>query len=383
MIVVTGMAFYLPLPGVIYQVLHYLLGLRRLGYEAYYIEDSSRWVYDTILDDVVADASENVAIVAKALETHGFSNHWAYRQWDAAGSHGIEREKITRLYRDTDALLNVTGQELREEQLACKRRIYVESDPFATQVRVQQGNTVEIARLEAHDTHFTFGENVGAPDCGIPPTPFSWLPTRQPVDLELWAPATDSAASDRTYTTVTSWVSHVLPIVHEGKTYHWEKDREFQRFVDLPGRTSVRLELASNGGEYIPASITANGWRNIPVAQVAGDVVKYRSYVRESHAEFTVAREQYTRPRTGWFSDRSACYLAAGRPVVTQDTGFGKFLPTGRGLFAFSNMEEIVSAIDAIESDYDAHRRAAREIAVEHFAADKVVGSLMERAGLA
>jgi hypothetical protein len=383
-IIVTGMAVYLPLPGVIYQILHYLIGLRRLGYDAYYVEDSTRWVYDSSVEDVVPDPAANVGIVASVLNSYGFADRWAYRdEWGPANCYGMDRDRITSLYRDADALLNVTGQELREEQLICRRRIYLETDPFATQVRVHQGDLAEIARLEAHDTLFTFGENLGAADCGIPLTQFTWLPTRQPVDVELWSTADASVSPGSSYTTVTSWVNHVESVVHEGETYYWQKDREFERFVELPRRTSTQFELASSGREYVPPTWEANGWRHVPVGEVAGDTASYRGYIRRSRAEFTVARDQYTRPRTGWFSDRSACYLAAARPVITQDTGFGKFLPTGNGLFAFNNMEDILSAIDAIESDYEAHSRAAREIAVEHFAAEKVVASLMERAGLA
>jgi len=128
--------------------------------------------------------------------------------------------------------------------------------------------------------------------------------------------------------------------------------------------------------------VREHGGRQGGSVPISGDVERYRDYVQGSRAEFTVARDQYVRPRTGWFSDRSACYLAAGRPVITQETGFSKFLPTGKGLFAFEQMEEILAAVDAIESDYEGNCRAAREIAAEYFAAEKVVGSLMERAGL-
>lgn len=383
-IVVTGMAFFLPLPGVIYQVLHYLIGLRSLGYDAYYVEDTDRWTYDSKIGDVVGDASSNVRVLGSVLDAHGFSGKWAYRgEWDAKGSYGMEPVRLRQLYRDADALLNVTGQDLNEEQLLCRRRVYIETDPFATQVRVDQGDQRELARLAAHDVHFTFGENVGARDCGIPETPFVWLPTRQPVDLQVWIPlGLSEQVPPRAYTTVTSWVSHVDSVVHRGEPYYWQKDREFTKFADLPARSSVKFELASNGAEYIPDTMRSGGWSHVSVDDVATDPSRYRDYIRRSRAEFTVARDQYVRPRTGWFSDRSACYLASGRPVITQDTGFGKFLATGNGLFAFNNTEDILCAIDAIESDYAAHSQAARDIAIEYFAAEKVIGSLMERAGL-
>ncbi|HEX2723895.1 MAG TPA: hypothetical protein VHM24_13345 [Gemmatimonadaceae bacterium] len=386
LIIVTGMAFYLPLPGVIYQVLHYMTGLRRLGYDVYYVEDSYRWVYDTSIDDIVGDATPNVAILSAVFDRYGFGGKWAYRsELDANGCFGLDASGIVRLYREADAMLNVTGQDLRGDQLLCRRRIYIESDPFATQVRVSQGDAVESARLAAHDTHFTFGENIGAADCRIPETSIRWLPTRQPVDAELWKPPSGNArnAARRSYSTITSWVNHVDSVVYEGERYFWQKDREFERFAELPKRSPARFELASNGGEYVPRIMSDNGWNQVSVRDVAGDVESYRRYVWSSRAEFTVARDQYVRPVTGWFSDRSACYLAAGRPVITQETGFSKFLPTGQGLFAFSEMEDILTAVEAIEADYDANSRAAREIGREYFAAEKVVGSLMERADLA
>lgn len=385
-IVVTGMCFYLPLSGVIYQIVHYLIALRSLGYDAYYIEDSSRWVFQSDLDDVMADASENVRLVAAVLETHGFAGRWAFRgDYPGGRCFGMDASAIDQVYRDADALLNVTGQELREAQMVCRRRIYVESDPFATQVRVAQGDVRERARLSVHDTHFSFGENLGAPDCSVPVDGFKWLPTRQPVVTNIWdAPADRFVVKDRTrYTTITSWVNHVPGIVFEGDTYHWQKHLEFEKFMELPRRRAVPFELAATVWHDVPAIFCHHGWDYLPADSISFDTTEYREYIWGSRAEFTVARDQYVRPRTGWFSDRSACYLAAARPVITQETGFSKFLPTGRGLFAFSTMDEIIAAIDRIESDYETHCEAAREIAEEYFAAAIVVGSLMERARLA
>lgn len=389
-VVLAGMCFHLPLAGVVYQVLHYLIGLRQLGYEAYYIEDSTRWPYDVELEDVVLDASKNVGIVAAAFEAYGFAGRWAFRGDYAGGRcYGMEEQQIVRLYREADALLNITGaQEIREEHLACARRIYIESDPFASQVRIAQGDLGEIARLAAHQTHFTFGENLGAPDCGVPLLGFHWLdgfrwlPTRQPVAMDLWRPPVRVRSPGRSYTTVTTWKNHVESIVYQGETYHWQKYLEFEKYLDLPRRCTQPFELASRMEEEVRLKLLAHGWHPVHANGMAEDVDRYRAYIWRSRAEFTVGREQYVRPRTGWFSDRSACYLAAGRPVITQDTAFSKFIPTGRGLFAFTTMDDILAAVDAIESDYEAHSRAAREIAGEYFAAEKVVGSLMERAGL-
>jgi hypothetical protein len=293
----------------------------------------------------------------------------------------MTEEQILRLYREADAFLNVTGaQELREEHLACRRRIYVESDPFASQVKAAKGDRSMIATLEAHDTLFSFGENLGAADCDVPVGDFRWLPTRQPVALDLWdaPPAPPGAA----YTTITTWHNKGKNIDYRGDTYYWTKDREFEKLLDLPCLREGPFELAAGVTPEVRQLLTGHGWRQVHSVEVSKDPDCYRAYIQASRGEFTVARDQYVRPNTGWFSDRSACYLAAGRPVITQETGFAKFLPTGKGLFGFRTMEDILAAVDAIESDYAGNCRAAREIAAEYFAAEKVVGSLMVRAGL-
>ncbi|HEX9422760.1 MAG TPA: hypothetical protein VF899_05920 [Pyrinomonadaceae bacterium] len=381
-IIVFGILFWYPLAGVTFQFLHYLIGLRGLGYDPYYVEDSGRWVYDPQLNDLSAEAAGNIRAVAPVLEAHGFGEKWAFRgNYPNGKCYGMTESQILELYAEADAFLNVTGaQEIREEHMRCPRRIYVESDPFASQVRVAQGDDKTITALAAHDTHFSFGENLGAPDCDVPIERFRWLPTRQPVTLDLWT--NPNAAQGITYSTVATWHNKGKNIKYRGDTYYWTKDREFKKFLDLPLRRPVSLELATGVGDDLQRVLSEKGWRQLSSVEISKDVNRYRSYIQRSRGEFTVARDQYVRPNTGWFSDRSVCYLAAGRPVITQETGFSKFLPSGKGLFGFRSMEDILAAIDAVESDYEGNCRAAREIAAENFAAEKVIGSLMERAGL-
>ncbi len=381
-IIVFGILFFYPLAGVTYQFLHYLIGLRRLGYDPYYVEDSSRWVYDPNANDISGDASGNIAMVLPHLEAHGFGDRWCFRgRYEGGQCYGLTEVQLSQLYHDADAFLNVTGaQELREEHLNIKRRIYVESDPFRMQVKVAQGDADAIEQLAAHDLHFSFGENLGAADCDTPIGLFPWLPTRQPVVLDLW----DShfIKPGEAYSTITTWRNRGKDIMYHGENYYWTKDREFLKFIDLPTLRDVPFEMAAGVDEETRRLLKRNGWRLSSSIEVSADVDRYRTYIQQSRGEFTVARDQYVRPCTGWFSDRSACYLAAGRPVITQATSFSKFLPTGRGLFGFKTMEDILAAVDTIESDYYGNCRAAREIAEAYFAAEKVVGSLMARAGL-
>src|ERR1044071_304065 len=383
-IIVSGILFWYPLAGVTFQFLHYLIGLRRLGYDPFYVEDSGRWIYDPRLNDLSPDATGNIEAVLPALKQHGFDHHWAFRgNYPDGRSYGMTEQQILRLYREADAFLNVTGaQEIREEHLACKRRVYVESDPFASQVKVAKGDPGMIATLAAHDTLFSFGENLDAPDCDVPIERFKWLPTRQPIALELWdnaCPADPKSA----YNTITTWHNQGKDISWRDDMWYWTKHREFENFIDLPRlRPKIAFELAAGVDDQVKRRVNAQGWRQARSIAISRDIEGYRNYIQQSRAEFTVARDQYVRANTGWFSDRSACYLAASRPDITHETGFSKFLPIGKGLFGFKTSDDILNAVDAIESDYEGNCRAAREIAAEHLAAEKVVGSLMERAGL-
>ena len=380
-IIVFGILFWYPLAGVTYQFLHYLIGLRRLGYDPYYIEDSGRWIYDPRINEFSPEVSGNLQAVVPVLQAYGFGDRWAFRgNYPDGKCHGLTESQILQLYQEADAFLNVTGaQEIRDEHLACKRRIYVESDPFASQIKVANGDQGMIDMLAAHDTLFSFGENLGAPDCDVPIEKFRWLPTRQPVAIELW---NHGAAAGSAYTTITTWHNKGKNLQWRGDTWYWTKDREFEKFLDLPRRRDGQFELATGVGEEVQRLLRDHGWRQVDSVAISKDAERYRAYIQQSRGEFTVARDQYVRPNTGWFSDRSACYLAAGRPVITQETGFSKFIPTGKGLFGFKTMSDILAAIDAIETDYTGNCRAAAQIAADYFAAEKVVGSLMERAGL-
>jgi hypothetical protein len=235
--------------------------------------------------------------------------------------------------------------------------------------------------LRAHTHHFTFGENLGTPDCQVPRGPFAYQATRQPVILDWWRTQLDGAHDF--FTTIANWRQSGRDVTWNGETYVWSKHQEFLKFLDLPASTSQRLELAlaCDDPEAIRL-LRSHGWQVRDALLLSEGLLPYREYIFRSGGEFTVAKDQNIRLRSGWFSDRSACYLAAGRPVITQNTGFDKMLPTGKGLFAFRTMSQILEALDLINSEYDLHRRAATEIAREYFSADRVLTSLLRRAGV-
>ncbi|HWO41713.1 MAG TPA: hypothetical protein VNO43_07920, partial [Candidatus Eisenbacteria bacterium] len=278
-----------------------------------------------------------------------------------------------------------------------------ETDPVLPQVEVANGNAFYIELLEAHTHHFTFAENLGAADCGVPLDRFNYRPTRQPIVLDWWTQGSSTSfqggarLSDR-FTTIASWRQTGKDFEWDGETYTWSKHHEFLKFIDLPRKTTERLELAlalkgskrerdgtwvlhDDGDAKAMELMKSHGWRIVDGLALSREVSSYRDYILGSRGEFTVAKDQNVRLRSGWFSDRSACYLAAGRPVVTQDTGFGRFLPTGEGLFAFSTMEDILAAFAAISRDYERHCRAARAIAERHLSAETVLQKLVDEIG--
>ncbi len=377
-----------PVGGVAWQGLHYLEGLRRLGHDVYYVEDTEMWPYDPQRNEVTADCRFTLDYLARLLGRLGLGERWAYR----AGPHGralfgMEEKTLADLWERTDVLMNLTGSTwLREEHLAVPARLYVETDPGIPQVEVAQGSTDRIRHLAAHTHHFSYGESLGRPGCLVPATRFAYQPTRQPVVLDWWPVA---ARDGGRYTTVTTWQQPGRDVAWQGQVYRWSKHAQFLEFLDLPRLARACFEVALGPGEADPRELpravqllTSHGWRVVDALALTTDVQSYRRYIVSSRAEFTVAKDQYVRLRTGWFSDRSACYLAAGKPVVTQDTGFGDHLPTGRGLFAFRTIEDVVGAVSAVESDYRAHAAAARAIAAEYFAAERVLADLLGHVGV-
>ena len=317
-----------------------------------------------------------------ALEAHGFGDRWACRVHALDGRcYGLGEARLRALYREAVAMLNVTGaQEVREEHRTRARRLYVETDPVATQLGVAEGDPKTLEQLEAHDVLFTFGENLGRPDCGVPVERFTWHPTRQPVVLDFWPPAPPRPGAP--YTTIATW-RHQKDRVFRGETYHWSKEREFLKILDLPRRCPRRSSWRWTSPPPPPRPSPAARARLVRSSPRRRCLARRRRVPRlrpRSRGEFTVAKDQNVRLRSGWFSDRSATYLAAGRPVVTQETGFSNILPSGLGLFGWTDADDVVRALEAIESDYAAHAGAARAIAVEYFGAETVLASLMERA---
>jgi hypothetical protein len=387
LLLVLGMMGRAPFAGVAWQALHYLEGFRRLGYDVYYLEDTGDWPYDPEQNTITDDCRYTTNYLARVMTWCGLPQRWAYRAVAQEGRwFGPAAEQVPQLLARADALMNLTGATLlRDEHLRVPVRIYLETDPVLPQVEVAQGRAFTIELLAAHTHHFTYGENLGAPDCGVPIERFRYLPTRQPIVLDWWEAPSEGPPlpGKRCWTTIASWKQAGKDLQWKGQTYYWSKHHEFLKFVDLPRRSGQPLELAlACNDKEVPRLLAQHGWRVTDALALSRDLLPYRDFVLGSAGELTVAKDQNIRLRSGWFSDRSACYLAAGKPVITQDTGFGNILPTGRGLFSFQTMEQILDAMEQVNANYGAHSRAAREIAREYFDAPRALGRLLEQAGL-
>ena len=386
-IVVLGFMANCPIAGVIWQHVHYIVGLQRLGHEVFYVEDTSRIPYDPVQQTPTEDYTYASYILDKLAREFGFERHWAFcpRYKSLEESCGLSRGYLNQLYQEADAMLNICGShELNDDLLRSDRIIYVESDPAVEQIKVDQGDTATTEFLTRHCARFTFGENIGTPNFPVPLHGLEWLPTRQPVVTDFWSGDQRPPASTAKFTSIANLATGgKKDIAWRGESYIWSKLPEFMRFRASPRLSGENFELATSFKDSeLQQTFEEDGWSIVPPDVISVDHRRYLEYVQGSKGEFTVAKDQYVRLNTGWFSDRSACYLAAGRPVITQQTGFTRLYGGNCGLIAFDHSEQIQEAVASINADYAAHQMAAREIAREVFEAEKVLKSLLDRVGL-
>jgi hypothetical protein len=383
-LVVLGMMGRLPFGGQTWLYLNWLRGLHRLGHEVWYVEDDNVWLYDPEQNCITDTCTYAVRHISSAMERIGLKDRWAFRFSDRPDtSWGLTPRELKELYRSCDALLSVVGAtDLRDEHMAAPLRVYVETDPVTAEIRLAKGDEHTRRAFDNHHVMVTYGENYGAPDCKVPLNGRSYLKTRQPVDLELWPMAYSEEAPF--FTTIGNYRHGGNDEEYNGEIYRWSKHHEWEKFMSLPHLTRQPFQVAINvDAEDDRNRLEGSGWQIVSPLEMSFDIFgAYPDFIRASRGEWTVAKDQNVRMRSGWFSERDACYLASGKPVVSQDTGFGNVLPTGEGLFAFSSTEEAAAAVDAINSDYARHCKAARAIAEEYLDAPKVAARLLRDVGL-
>jgi len=399
-LVVVGAVAANPYAGMAWMHMQIAAGLMRLGHDAYYFEFSSDWPYDPVRQMKVEDSDYALPYLERVARAFGLAGRWAYRRSYAdCRWFGLDATRAEGLLADADAVFNVTGAtRLAKEKLKVGRWVYFGTDPVVHEIAYWKGEPSVRTLVDEHDDAVTYGENIGTAASPIPPLPRLRARTRQPVLLDLW----DAGPPRReVFTTVGNWRQVGLDVEFGGEVYRWSKHHEMLKFVGLPRRSCWPVEFASNlsqrkpiragDNEAVPAVgvddgarelLLENGWRLADAPSLSMDPWTYRDYLRDSAGEFTVARDLNVRLRSGWFSERSACYLAAGRPVVTQDTGFGEALGAGEGLFAYRTLDEALDALESIRSDYPRHSRAARAIAEEFFRAETVLARLLDDLGV-
>ena len=383
-IILLGMLTRHPVAGMVWLTMQYMVGFERLGYETYYVEahgGTPKMFMRASHDGSVPAA----AFLDRIMRSFGFHCRWAFHALHSDGTcYGLSRSVVKKLYESACLVINLHGATTPlPEHTGTGRLVYLGTDPVEREIEVHHKVQETIDLLQTHDFHFTWAGNYGNPDCRVPVCrEFDFRKTRQPIVLDLWEGNGSEADRREVFTTIANWKQLWREIRFDGEVYHWSKHFEFLKFVDLPRRTVESFELALSGcSQKERQELEGKGWRVRDALVVSRDVHTYRDYVRESLGEFTVAKDQNVRLRSGWFSDRSAAYLAAGRPVITQDTGFGNALPTGEGLFAYSDFEGIEEALGRIGSDYAAHSRASTQIAREYFSHEIVLGGLLSETG--
>ncbi len=339
--------------------------------------------YNPVTNEFGPRYDYGIATAAAFLERVGFGDRWVFVDSGSRSEHGPGAGRVDTILRQADLLVNLGGvHHLAPERRGGRPAVYIDLDPAYTQLKLAGGDRTLRGILAEHQQLFTFGENIGTPRSPVPTAGYTWHPTRQPVALRFWENAGPPGTA---YTTVGKWDIGGRDLTYEGQTLRWRKRTEWLRCLDLPSRTGAMFELAMDV-DSVPGDrelLGAHHWRIVDPLAVSADCWRYRDYVRASRGEFTVAKDMNVRLRSGWFSDRAASYLAAGRPVIEQDTGFGDVLPLGPGLHAFRTVEEAAAAVRTIEADHARASRYATEVAREYFAADKVLERLLRVVGCA
>jgi hypothetical protein len=355
--------------------MQYLLGLRALGHEVVYLEDcgKSSWVYVWEKEDWTHELDYPAGYLRACFEPFGLGNAWIYR--DNYRSLGMPLEKFNEFCAHADLLIMRAAPfwNWRPEYDLPKRRAFIDVDPGFTQIAIANGDaglTEGIARAERR---FTYAQRYGAADCAIPGDGGPWLKTLPPVFLPEW-PVVDTAATH--FTSVMRWQGF-KEVSYRGVTYG-QRDKEFPRYFDLPKRTAQKFLIAQMGIK--PEELNRHGWEVAMGEIVSRTPQLYREFIQQSRGEFSVPKNGYVAMRGGWFSDRSVCYLASGRPVVMEDTGLFDWLPVGEGVLTFNNPDGALQCIEAVNANYEKHRHAARHLAAEHFTTDKVMPALLEAA---
>lgn len=386
-IIVGGLVGQFPLGGVAWDYFHYLLGLHELGHEVYYHEDTWVWPHDPVKGYATDEPTHTVEFIKDFFDRYApaLSENWCYVLLHEK-HYGMTRERFDEVARTADIYLNVSGACMLPDSLGEKcKRVFLDTDPGYNQIVMATRpawsenvdrwiNTVR----NGHNVHLTYAENIWADDCKVPRVDLDWRPTRCVVTLPHWdAIKRLPPSAEAPLTTIMTWNYFRGELKYEGVIYD-QKVSEFERFRDLPRRTPTPMKMAVSGTKYDPEAIRRDGWTFVDALPISLTAENYQNFIAGSAGEWSVAKNVYRATNSGWFSCRTACYLAAGRPAVVQDTTWSRYVPSGAGLFAFETMEECVDAIAKLANDPKKHQAAAYDVAREYLAPDRVLTPMIE-----
>lgn len=382
-IVIGGYIGLYPTGGASWDYIQYPLGLKLLGHDVYYIEDTKRYpIYQKDLN-AWEDATESIQYLSSVMNRFGMKDRWAYRDIASGKSYGLSEHQIIQICKSADVFINISCSTfMREEYLNIPHRMLIDSDPMFTQIQYWKEMNAEVeskvwttkSMIENHNYLFTFGENINDSSCFIPKFDYKWIPTRQPVCIDYWS--NNQSREDGFYTTVMNWAGRNKLLYNNEE---WgQKDVEFKKFKTIPHLLpDIKFKTIINAPTTDLSEFISNGWDIFPNDEVP-DMDAYQDFIFKSTAEFSVAKETYVKSNSGWFSCRSACYLASSKPVITQETGWSKYIPSGNGLFTFTDLDSAVDAIKKVKSDYKYHSHKARDMAREYFSSDLVLKKMID-----
>lgn len=374
-VVVAGWVTGLPTASFFWHAVGFAVGFADAGHEVWFLEDSGDqpWCYDPRTEDVDPDAAYGVAFLAAEMDRIGMGGRWVFRHMPSGRHHGMTAEQTADVLADADVFVNVSlTTPMRPDYLQVPCRLAVDTDPVFTQVRIAEGDPLLARVPEQHTRLFTFGR---------PPLPaqrHEWVPTRQPVATRFW-PVTAHPGTDAPFTTITTWQAYP-PVRWEGVGYA-AKDRSIEALLDLPARTPWRLSVALGAGanrERGVRVLTEHGWQLSDPMDANRTSEVFHGFLAGSAGEIGIAKHGYVAARSGWFSERTCCYLASGRPAVVADTGWRDWLPDGEGLFAYDTAADAADALAEIRADPARHALAARKLVAEHFEAADVCAAMLE-----
>jgi hypothetical protein len=365
-----------------------VVGLAQLGHDVYYHEDTWCWPYHPERKEYTRSGDYSAQYIADFFKSYApqLLDRWHYRHLHQK-SYGMELLAFNSVARTADVFLNVSGASMIPDQLSPRCvKVFVDTDPGYNQIVLSEkplwSENVErwCSLVRKHDRHFTYAENIHHPDCQIPKLDFCWKTTRMPVVIQLWKPIAQLIPlAGKPWTTIMTWNAFKGKLVYKGIEYK-SKGNEFAKLIDLPSYAKMNFKAAVGGVNAPLKRLRKHGWDIVDGPKLTRMPSQYQEFIADSRGEIATAKHVYVAMRSGWFSCRSACYLAAGRPVVLQNTGFAEHIPTGAGILPFENLEEAVERLCEAEGNYSRHAKAAHCIAEEYFGSNPVLNRLIEEA---